>query len=251
MIRILILRTGRTAEEVLREFGDYDRWFTAAMDGLGCAFDTVDATRNPVPPLDDYEGVIVTGSSSSACTSEPWMEPLASFLATDAAGMRPVLAVCFGAQLLAAARGGLVVPNPEGWEIGRIEVDLTAAGRDDPLFEGMPRRISTLATHEDRIERIPSGATLLAANACSPIQAFRAGRSLWGVQFHPEATAPLIARLIRLRSDLLTRDARLHGRDPEGWVDRLLAGLEAPDPAHGRRLLENFVRLCGSATASA
>jgi len=40
MIRILILKPGCTAPEVLSEFGDYDRWFIDSMQGLSCSFDT-------------------------------------------------------------------------------------------------------------------------------------------------------------------------------------------------------------------
>jgi len=245
MIRILILKPGCTAPEVLSEFGDYDRWFIDSMQGLSCSFDTVDATRNPVPPLDDYHGVIVTGSTSAAYRAEPWMDPLVAFLAAEEEPPVPVLAVCFGAQLLATARGGRVVLNPRGWEIGRIEVNLTPGAGDDPLFAGLPGKLDVLATHEDRIDRLPAGAVLLAGNALAPVQAFRVGRSRWGVQFHPEATAPILERLIRLRSEELVTDARRQGRDASGWVDRLVANLAADGAGHGRRLLANFVKLCG------
>ncbi|HYS78797.1 MAG TPA: type 1 glutamine amidotransferase, partial [Candidatus Dormibacteraeota bacterium] len=137
-----------------------------------------------------------------------------------------------------------VARSPAGWEIGAVEVTLTTAGRLDPLFEGLSLPLPVLGTHEDRVETLPPGAVLLAGNDSSPIQAFRAGENVWGVQFHPEATAGILRELIRLRRERLEADARERGLETEGHVDRLLAGLERFDPIPSRRLLDNFVRLC-------
>src|SRR5206468_12997993 len=156
----------------------------------------------------------------------------------------PFLCVCLGCQMLARARGGRVVQSPAGWEIGAVEVALTTAARLDPLFEGLPSPLPVLATHEDRVETLPPGAVLLSGNASAPIQSFRVGDNVWGVQFHPEATIGILRELIALRRDRLTTDARAHGRPAEGHVDRLLARLDQHDPMPGRALLDNFVRLC-------
>ena len=121
---------------------------------------------------------------------------------------------------------------------------LTTAGRLDPLFEGLPTTLPVLATHEDRVETLPPGGVLLAGNDSAPIQAFRAGDNVWGVQFHPEANAGILRELIRLRRERLEADVREHGSAAEGHVDRLLAGLDRFDPIPARRLLDNFVRLC-------
>ncbi len=101
-----------------------------------------------------------------------------------------------------------------------------------------------LATHEDRVEGMPADAVLLAGNPSSPVQAFRVGEKIWGVQFHPEATIGILRELILLRRDRLEADARAHGEPAEGHVDRLLQRLHGFDPAPMRRLLSNFVRLC-------
>jgi GMP synthase (glutamine-hydrolysing) len=242
--RVLIIRTGSTALEVQRNHGDYDRWFRDALADHDLAFDLCDATRSAIPDPSSHAGIIVTGSVKSVLNPEPWMTALADFLrGVEHLGV-PVLGVCFGCQILAQARGGRVVLSPAGWEIGAVEVALTEAGLLDPLFEGLPSPLPVLATHEDRVEALPPGGVALAGNAAAPIQAFRAGENVWGVQFHPEATTGILRQLILLRRERLEADQRAHGREAEGHVDGLLRRLERFDPGPARRLLDNFVRLC-------
>ena len=244
MPRVLIVRTGSTAPEIQREHGDYDRWFRSALVGHDVTFDICDAMRAPIPDLSPYAGVLVTGSVKSILAPEAWMDGLAAFLRGAAGQGVPVLCVCFGCQALAHARGGRVVQSPAGWEIGAVEVNLTNAARLDPLFEGLPSPLPVLATHEDRVETLPPGAVLLAGNDSAPIQAFRAGERLWGVQFHPEATPAILRELILLRRDRLEAGARERGVDPGRHIDGLLKGLDLFDPRPARRLLANFTRLC-------
>ena len=244
MKRILILRPGRTAVEVSRVHGDYDRWFTDAIATARCAFDVCDVTREEIPPLHQYAGVIVTGAVSAAYRHEPWMTRLITFLSELDVHATPLLGVCFGAQILAAARGGRVILNPQGWEIGGVSIDSSAAALTDPLFPGLPPAFGALATHEDRIEELPAGAVILAGNAHTPIQAFRIGSRVWGVQFHPEATSEVLSILIQLRAEQLARDATTHGKSAQGHVARLLESLQSGNVDQGRTVLDNFITVC-------
>jgi GMP synthase-like glutamine amidotransferase len=92
----------------------------------------------------------------------------------------PLLGICFGGQMLAAAVGGCVAraPAPEiGWSV----VDTPDAGLIDagPWFQW----------HFDRFS-VPDGVPVLARTALAN-QAFRAGRTL-GLQFHPEVTPSVL-----------------------------------------------------------
>lgn len=242
--RFLIVRTGSTAMEVQRHHGDYDRWFRDALAEQDLAFDLCDATLEGIPDVSAHAGVIVTGSVKSVVTPEGWMEGLGSFLRRAEHAGVPVLAVCFGCQALAWARGGRVARSPAGWEIGAVEVDPTVEGRLDRLFEGLPWPMPVLATHEDRVETLPQDAVLLAGNDSAAVQAFRIGESVWGVQFHPEATTAILRELILLRREALEAGARERGRPDAGHVEALLGRLETFDPRPARRLLDNFVRIC-------
>jgi GMP synthase-like glutamine amidotransferase len=83
-------------------------------------------------------------------------------------------------------------------------VDLT--GEPDPLFDGLPERFEAFEWHSYRFE-LPPGATALASNTAG-LQAFRARRRVWGVQFHAEVTAETLGGWFeRYRGDDDVREA--------------------------------------------
>lgn len=249
-LELLVLRTGHTHADILRRHGDYDQWLGGALAESGARLRVVHVPEAGIPATGatGTDGVIVTGSAASVLDDERWMRDLGAWLAevaADAEGV-PVLAICFAAQLAAAATGGRVTRNPAGWEIGTIDVSLTPEGRADPIFAGVPDRFSVQATHEDVVLRLPAAARLLATNEHSPMQAYRFGPRLHAVQFHPEANAALLGDLVHLRRERLMDDARRHGAPDERAaamaVDRIEDGLR--DAPWGALMLANWLRLC-------
>jgi GMP synthase (glutamine-hydrolysing) len=241
--RILILRTGHTDPEVIRHHGDHDRWVTDTMTGMDCRFTVHHVPDRGIPDLRGHDGVVVTGTAASVTDRAPWMAGLGELLAGAGGDAPPVLALCFAAQLAADALGGRVKRNPRGWEIGTVTVELTEAGRGDPLFRGLPPAVEVQTTHEDHIAELPAEATLLAGNRKTPVQAFAQGDRLRAVQFHPEAGAGLLRRLITLRRGILEEDAHRQGTPvPEAGhaVDQLHDGVR--ESGHGRQILANWLR---------
>ena len=98
----------------------------------------------------------------------------------------PFMGICLGGQLLAKASGSKVGRSPEK-EIGFAPVQLTAAGKKDPLFQGVAGPLDVFQWHEDMFE-VPAAGTLLASSSVCPNQAFRVGKCAYGVQFHIEIT---------------------------------------------------------------
>ena len=136
------------------------------------------------PDFAGFDAVVVLGSYWSAYDHEligSWVLPeIEQLRKADAAGV-PVLGICFGGQLLAAAHGGSVARSA-GPEIGWADIETD----DDTLVPGGP----WFQWHYDRWQ-LPPGATELARNPAAS-QAFVLRRNL-ALQFHPELTAASLA----------------------------------------------------------
>ncbi|HEX8105151.1 MAG TPA: type 1 glutamine amidotransferase, partial [Solirubrobacteraceae bacterium] len=180
-----------------------------ALDAAGARARTVRVDAEPLPAAPAAAGaVIVLGSDASAVGdgSAPWIGDEIAWLRTAAAAGVPVLGICFGAQVLAAALGGAVTRMPAP-QVGWVDVGSTAP---DAIPPG-----PWLAWHEDAVTP-PPGARVLARDAVC-VQAFATGPHL-ALQFHPEVTPAIVEDWV---------DA--YGRDLAGQVfdlDRLLADTE-------------------------
>ncbi|MEN0128759.1 MAG: type 1 glutamine amidotransferase [Brevundimonas sp.] len=141
----------------------------------------VSASEPVLPRLDEVSGIVVMGGAMDADDDRyPGLVAEQRLLADAVDGDVPVLAVCLGMQLLSLALGGSL-QRRHGTEIGFAPVDVVGP---DPLLSALGDRPTVLHWHNDAVT-LPTGATLLAATAATPVQAFRAGSAL-AVQFHPE-----------------------------------------------------------------
>ena len=123
---------------------------------------------------------------------------------------------------MTAALGGVVRESPQGGEIGIARnITLNDGGHAHPLFAGKSRAFDALCWHRDEVETLPQGATALASNGVSDIQAVEivgAGSSFLGVQYHPEHTFATTAAIMEARLDRLVE---------EGFERSLLEGVIA------------------------
>jgi GMP synthase-like glutamine amidotransferase len=104
---------------------------------------------------------------------------------------RPYLGICLGHQLLASALGGTCEPQRPP-EIGVLPVTLSAAGRMDPLFDGMAGAHTALQWHGVRVAEPPTGAVVLASSPACACQAMRVGRWAYSLQYHIEIEAEVV-----------------------------------------------------------
>ena len=109
----------------------------------------------------------------------------------------PVLAICYGEQLLAEQLGGKVEAGLHR-EFGRADVEILFP---NPLFDGVWERghkYPVWMSHGDRVTRLPDGFKAIAQSENAPMAAIAdEARRYYGVQFHLEvAHTPDGARLI-------------------------------------------------------
>ena len=180
--RILVLGNStdrsvyRPVEEWSRHFGDVP-------------FDAVHIpSHEPIPPLDRYTHVLLTGSDASFAKPEPWFDVEAEVTRDAVDRGLTVLGSCFGHQMLAwALLGPEYVRRAPIPELGWIAVDIVLS---DPLFADLPNPWYTFAAHLDEVVDPPEPWRILASNDACAVQAMRYGdRPVWGIQPHPE-TAP-------------------------------------------------------------
>jgi GMP synthase-like glutamine amidotransferase len=148
---------------------------------------------DPLPSEKDFDGLIIMGGPMSIHdeTEFPWLRPEKQLIATAIREEKMVLGICLGAQLIAAVCGARVYPNQHK-EIGFFPVQWTEAAppglRDwetRPLFHW----------HGETFD-LPKDTVLLASTPVCPNQAFRLGKNVLGLQFHPEVTPAIIRDMI-------------------------------------------------------
>ena len=153
---------------------------------------TIRTMPGPLPPAAGDEGLgglVVMGGSMGVYEADahPFLESEMLLISDALRASCPVLGVCLGSQLLAAAAGARVYPGPET-EVGWLPVRLVDR---DSWRETWPATFEPFHWHGDTFD-LPFGARLLASTDSSPHQASRVGSGL-GLQFHVEATAQMVS----------------------------------------------------------
>ena len=186
---------------------------------------------DPVPApgaVAGMAGLVVMGGPMSVHDAAAWLSDERALLRAAVKAGLPVLGVCLGAQQLAAALGAEVTRGPAP-EVGVGEVHLTPDALHDPVFGAARTPLPCVHWHADTFA-LPEGAVRLAGNDAYANQAFRVGARAYGLQFHVEVTAALVAH----------------------WGPHLPPGVfvRAPDVAHvsraGDGIIRRFVALAGA-----
>jgi GMP synthase-like glutamine amidotransferase len=217
-----------------------------AADGI--AWDTVELDEGqPIPPLDGYDLLWAMGGPMDVwdVDEHPWLVPEKTAIRRWVRELRrPFLGVCLGHQLLADALGGTCGPQRPP-EVGILDIELTAAGRDDPLFAGLPAVQPCLQWHSVRVAQPPEGATVLARSALCGCQALRVGRHAYGIQYHVE----LEPETIPTWGQIPAYEAALAASQGPGALGRLAAAAEPLMPTFGEgaeRLYRNFMGMAAA-----
>lgn len=220
-MRLGLLQCGEVPAPLREAHGDYPALYSRL---LGADFDLCtfrvfegDVPENP----EDCEGWLVSGSRHGAYEEHGWLPPLEDLI-RRIHGMRPLLGICFGHQIVAQALGGHVEKHRGGWAVGRR------------VYDWSGERVHLNAWHQDQVVRPPSGAETVMTDAFTAHAGLRIGPRTLTVQPHPEFSAGYIADMI---------DAVGPGKVPAPLLDAARRDIDRPvdNAAVGNRLAD-FLR---------
>lgn len=177
-----------TADSELRKICHYGQ-----IDPSGVRRIRLEQEPNPEVNLGDYCAIIVGGSPFDLSTPagrkselQVAVEKFFRHLLDEVIGRDfPFLGCCSGNGLLGNHLGA-GISGKFGEDVGGIDIEITEAGREDPLLAGMPSVIRVLVGHKEACDETPPGSTLLASGRLCPVQMFRVGSNVYATQFHPE-----------------------------------------------------------------
>lgn len=185
--------------EAIRDRGELDVWLPP------------EGTAAPADPL-GYDAVLVLGGAvhPDQGAEHGWLGEERELLRRLLAREVPLLGLCLGGQLVAAAAGATPrrAARPE---IGWHRVELSPEGAGDPLLAPLAPGFEAFQWHSYEFPLPPGAVPLAQSDVC--LQACRIGSAAWALQFHPEvSTADALHWIDDYRSD---EDAIRIGLDPD------------------------------------
>jgi GMP synthase (glutamine-hydrolysing) len=155
--------------------------------------------------LDDWSGIVLGGGPFQASDPDHTKSAvqqrveaeLAALLDDVVAADFPFLGCCYGIGTLGRHQGA-VVDGTYKETIGGSWIQLTDAGRADPLFEVAEPTFGAYLGHKEAITKLPDHAVALATSPACPVQAFRVRTNVYATQFHPELDVDGVITRIRI-----------------------------------------------------
>jgi len=231
-MKIGILEAGLVREQLADRFDSYPVMFEhlLGLTGRELEFATYSWLRGERPgSISDCDGWLISGSRHGVYDELDWMAPLQQFIREVAGARIPLIGVCFGHQIVAAALGGEVVKSDRGWGVGahRYRIDKHYAWMKKPL-----ESVSMYAFHQDQVVTCPPSAEVFLSSEFCPYAGLCYGESIISVQAHPEFEEDYERALLEMFSGSVV---------PAEAVEPALRAMDAGAGADTRVLAEWFV----------
>lgn len=174
---------------------------------------------NKVPELSsNIKGVILSGSPFSTRDENAPKPDLSAIK-----GKFPLLGVCFGAQYLALAFGGEVLPSTIR-EYGRA--NLSFVDQANELTKGMSNGSQVWMSHGDTIKNVPANYKIIASTSDVEVAGYEIqGEQTYGIQFHPEVYHSLEGGIL-LKNYIVDICKCSQDWTPDAFVDTTVQSLQ-------------------------
>jgi GMP synthase (glutamine-hydrolysing) len=98
----------------------------------------------------------------------------------------PFLGACYGLSVLSFCLGGVISKEKYAENAEAVTIKLQTDAKTDVLTRDLPGSFRAFVGHKEACQSVPPGAVLLASSDTCPVHMIRAGRNVYGTQFHPE-----------------------------------------------------------------
>lgn len=231
-MKIGILEAGLVRTELAGRFDPYPVMF-AQLLGLAerdLEFVAYSWVQGQMPDsVHDCDGWLISGSRHGVYDQLGWMMPMQDFIRQVADAQLPLIGICFGHQIVAAALGGEVVKSDRGWGVGvhSYQVDKHYGW----MRQQLPESIGMYAFHQDQVVTRPPTAEVFLCSEFCPFAGLSYGESIISVQAHPEFEPAYEQALLEMFSGNLI---------PAEVAQRALADMAAGAQADTRLLADWF-----------
>lgn len=198
-MKIGILATGITPDELLNEYGSYADMFVQLFQQSGHNFEyqVFDVRDGHFPGgATECDGWIITGSKFNVYQNLPWMQQLKELVLEIHRAERPLVGICFGHQIVADAFGGRVDKYPGGWGVGLHSYEVKPAFS---FLKGAPSSFCISAMHQDQVLTKPDNAEVFASSEFCSYAGLVYDDRIMTFQAHPEFNVSYENKLISLR----------------------------------------------------
>jgi len=198
-MKIGILATGITPDELIDEHGSYADMFVQLFQQAGHQFDyqVFDVREGHFPSsATDCDGWIITGSKFNVYENLPWMQQLKELILQIHGENRPLIGICFGHQIVADAFGGRVDKYQGGWGVGLQSYGVKPAF---DFLKAAPSSFCISAMHQDQVLTKPDNAEVFASSDFCTYAGLVYDDRILTFQAHPEFNISYENSLISLR----------------------------------------------------
>lgn len=185
-MKVALLQCDNVLEKFQPEFGDYPAMVKSMFDGVDelLEFDIFDCQQGQFPDdIHAYGFYITTGSKASAYEEIDWIQKLIDFVRQLDRFQKKLIGICFGHQIIALVRGGVVEKSDKGWGIGIASNEI--AGNPTWMIKP-PAELNILSSHQDQVTQLPGGALIIAQSDFCPYFVVQWGDHFLSIQGHPE-----------------------------------------------------------------